>query len=262
MSGEMYGIGKGSPDLDEPIKSERTDVALAKKAGIGKSSMAYLLAVYRNRLDLFELVFDGSYSINKAYTQMKDDEEPEQEAKANSLANLKQNTDSANLHTREMSGEVADKLAKKAGMSKRNLYFLLAVYRNRLDLFELVFDGTYTINKAYQRVAGEAIFEIGRRLKHVKENDLAHGEWAKWLKDSVNFTQRHANRFIRVFERFADVTPELRLPSSITILNALIPFTDEQLTTEYELPNGEKKKPVDMSRREIEELKRQLRRVV
>jgi len=67
-----------SPDLDEREKT-RTDVALAKKAGIGKSSMAYLLAVYRNRPDLFELVFDGTYTINKAYTQMKADEEPEQE---------------------------------------------------------------------------------------------------------------------------------------------------------------------------------------
>src|SRR5690625_1255682 len=51
------------PNLDR--SSERTDEALAKKAGIGRSSMAYLIAVYRNRPDLFDLVFDGSYSINK-----------------------------------------------------------------------------------------------------------------------------------------------------------------------------------------------------
>ena len=53
------------PDLE---KREQTQVhvELAKKSGIGKSSMAYLLAVYRNRPDLFELVFSGEYSINKA----------------------------------------------------------------------------------------------------------------------------------------------------------------------------------------------------
>src|SRR5690625_4473247 len=65
------------PKLDR--SSERTDEALAKKAGIGRSSMAYLLAVYRNRPDLEEKVFNGEYTINKAYTQMKSDEEPEQE---------------------------------------------------------------------------------------------------------------------------------------------------------------------------------------
>ena len=55
---------------------------------------------------------------------------------------------------------------------------------------------------AYQRVAGEAIFEIGKRLKHVKENDLAHGEFGKWLKESVNFTDRQARRFMQVAEEF------------------------------------------------------------
>src|SRR5699024_484014 len=55
----------------------------------------------------------------------------------------------ANLHTLEMGKDAAEILAKKVGMSRRNLYYLLAVYRNRPDLFELVFDGSYTINKAY-----------------------------------------------------------------------------------------------------------------
>ena len=74
----QFGNSADSPNLDTPIESERTDVALAKKAGIGRSSMAYLLAVYRNRPDLFEKVFNGEYSINKAYTQMKADEQPEE----------------------------------------------------------------------------------------------------------------------------------------------------------------------------------------
>lgn len=110
---------------------------------------------------------------------------------------------------------------------------------------------------AYQQVAGEAIFEIGRRLKHVKENDLAHGEWAKWCEEGLNMTPQHANRFIRVYDRFSNRTPVFSL--TVSVLEALIPFTDEQLDQEYELPNGEKKKPIDMSRRQIEELKRQLK---
>lgn len=67
------------PNLDEADIKITTNEILAKKAGIGKSSMAYLLAVYRNRPDLFELVFDGTYTINRAYTEMKRDETPETE---------------------------------------------------------------------------------------------------------------------------------------------------------------------------------------
>ncbi len=107
---------------------------------------------------------------------------------------------------------------------------------------------------AYQRVAGEAIFEIGRRLKHVKENDLAHGEWTKWL-GGIGMTQRHARRFITVYERFSKRTPESDLPNSITVLEALTSLTDEELEQTYELPSGETKKPTEMSRREIEALR-------
>src|SRR5690625_1376771 len=113
---------------------------------------------------------------------------------------------------------------------------------------------------AYQRVAGEAIFEIGRRLKHVKENDLAHGEWTNWLNDGVRISHEHARRFIKIFERFQNSTPVWQtLPNAMSVLYELTSFTDEQLEQEYELPDGTRKKPVDMSRRQIEELKRQLR---
>ena len=72
----------GSTDVENfppPSVSGKTREILGRKAGMTGRNIGYLLAVYRNRPDLFELVFDGTYTINKAYTQMKADEEPEQE---------------------------------------------------------------------------------------------------------------------------------------------------------------------------------------
>jgi len=51
---------------------------------------------------------------------------------------------------------------------------------------------------AYQRIAGEAIFEIGRRLKHVKENDLAHGCFEEWFT-SVGFKKRNVYQLIELY---------------------------------------------------------------
>lgn len=127
---------------------------------------------------------------------------------------------------------------------------------------------------AYQRVAGEAIFEIGRRLHSVKYNPkeyglpegkdkhgntiVARGYWGEWL-ESVNIHERQSQRMIKIFERFSKATPVSDLPKSFSVLYELTSFTDDELTQEYELPSGEKKKPVDMSRRQIEELKQQLK---
>lgn len=77
-SGEIYGISKEKviPNLDEPIFEGTTNEILATKSGVGKSNIAYLIAVKKKRPDLFEKVFNGNYSINKAYTEMKRDEAP------------------------------------------------------------------------------------------------------------------------------------------------------------------------------------------
>lgn len=63
---------------------------------------------------------------------------------------------------------------------------------------------------SYKQIAGQAIFEIGRRLKHVKENDLVHGEWAKFCNEQIGFTPQYANKMITVFEEFDKVN---RIPS-------------------------------------------------
>ncbi|WP_134911413.1 DUF3102 domain-containing protein [Paenibacillus sp. IHB B 3084] len=54
---------------------------------------------------------------------------------------------------------------------------------------------------AYKRVAGEAIFEIGCRLKHVKENDLAHGQYLAWLQ-KIDMSPRHAQQFVQLAGEF------------------------------------------------------------
>lgn len=51
--------------MDQPKKEGKTYEILAKKAGIGKSNMANLLAVYRNRPDLFERVFRSTRKRKK-----------------------------------------------------------------------------------------------------------------------------------------------------------------------------------------------------
>lgn len=111
---------------------------------------------------------------------------------------------------------------------------------------------------AYQRVAGEAIFEIGRRLKHVKENDLAHGEYEKWL-DSIEINKQQAHRFVKVFEEFngGKVTTSLHLGLSTLYEIATLP--PEERNVPHELSTGETKKPEDMTVRELRELKRQLK---
>ncbi|MCG1057007.1 DUF3102 domain-containing protein [Staphylococcus epidermidis] len=110
--------------------------------------------------------------------------------------------------------------------------------------------------KSYQNIAGQSIFEIGRRLKHVKENDLAHGEWSEWLQ-SINMSRGQATKFIKVSDEFSNDSPVNHL--GIKALYSLATIPEEQREEEFETSSGEMKKPIDMTNRKLEDLKRQLK---
>ncbi|EOA8886170.1 DUF3102 domain-containing protein [Staphylococcus aureus] len=100
------------------------------------------------------------------------------------------------------------------------------------------------------------MFEIGRRLKHVKENDLAHGEWSNWLK-SVNFNDSQARKFIKVFNEFQNRSTSNTL--GVEALYQIATLPEPERTKEHITANGETKTPDEMTVRELRELKKQLK---
>lgn len=111
--------------------------------------------------------------------------------------------------------------------------------------------------KSYQNIAGQSIFEIGRRLKHVKENDLAHGEFGKWL-ENIQMPYRQANRFIKVSEEFqTNMTTSSQI--GLNVLYEIATLPESERTIEHETSNGETKTPDEMTVRELRELKKELK---
>ena len=53
------------------------------------------------------------------------------------------------------------------------------------------------------RLVLEYSIEMGRRLCEAKEL-LAHGEWGRWLKEEVDFSQSTANNLMRIFREYGD----------------------------------------------------------
>src|SRR5690625_3040902 len=131
----------------------------------------------------------------------------------------------------------------------------MATNETTIELSEDINVITAEIN-AYQRVAGEAIFEIGRRLKHVKENDLAHGEFMCWY-ESIGLTKDFVSKAIRITDNLEDFETSRNI--GLEALYQIATLPPEERDVPHELPSGETKKPDEMTVRELRELKRQLR---
>ncbi|WP_418611223.1 DUF3102 domain-containing protein (plasmid) [Levilactobacillus brevis] len=110
--------------------------------------------------------------------------------------------------------------------------------------------------KACQSIGGQAIFEIGRRLKWVKENDLAHGEYMKWLKESVNMNPTTAQRFVKIASELPNRYSSTDLGWKALYEIATMPL--EERDNPQQLDSGETKKPDEMTVRELRETKRKL----
>lgn len=90
------------------------------------------------------------------------------------------------------------------------------------------------------------IIEIGKRLITVKES-LPHGEFGKYLAEKVDFTDRTAQKFIKVAEEFANTNTYSDLP--VSKLYALLDLPPE------EREDFIKSNPVDeMSTRELQKV--------
>lgn len=106
--------------------------------------------------------------------------------------------------------------------------------------------------KHHKQIAGQSIWEIGRRLNHVKENDLAHGQFGEWL-NKVGISYRKANRMMTVAKQLPNVTTLSDLGDSALYLIATLPEEEKQEQIE-KIEQGE-----SPTVRELQEVKRKLK---
>lgn len=79
----------------------------------------------------------------------------------------------------------------------------------------------------HKQIAGQSIWEIGKRLNHVKENDLAHGEFMEWL-NKINLNWSEANRMMKVAKELPNYSTLSNLGSTALYLIATLPEEEKQ----------------------------------
>ncbi|MGF3075699.1 DUF3102 domain-containing protein [Facklamia sp. P12955] len=99
----------------------------------------------------------------------------------------------------------------------------------------------------------KSFWEIGKRLKHIKENDLTHGNFMNWCETKLSISSKQVNKYIAVYENFPNwkSTPNLGLENMYLI--ATLPEEQKQEQMQ-KIEQGEQP-----TVRELQSLKKQLK---
>lgn len=74
----------------------------------------------------------------------------------------------------------------------------------------------------HKQVAGQSVWEIGRRLNHVKENNLMHGEFMNWLEE-IQIEHTSAKRMMKVAKELPNSATLNHLGESALYLISTLP---------------------------------------
>ncbi|EOZ4443971.1 TPA: DUF3102 domain-containing protein [Streptococcus pyogenes] len=102
----------------------------------------------------------------------------------------------------------------------------------------------------HKQIAGQSIWEIGRRLKHVKEQNLTHGQFGNWV-ESIGIAKTEASRFIKIAEEIPNLGTYTNLGTKALYLIATLPDDQKQEQLER-IENGD-----NPTVRELQEIKRE-----
>ena len=96
-----------------------------------------------------------------------------------------------------------------------------------------------------KRRGGQAILDVGRGLIEAK-GMLSHGEWLPWLEERVEFSERTAQRFIRLAQEWTNPTALSDLGATKALMLLALPVEErEEFASGHDV--------IDMSARQLED---------